>query len=94
MFAGKAGLCPTCRARIDVPQRQTRDMSEDAILDILGPGSQETAVSMTATSDTSTRSIQERDGREKECYKCQRVFPLTMHVCPFCHTYIANLRDF
>lgn len=91
-FAGKSGLCPTCKARIDVPRRSKRDVSEDAILDILGPPS--------STSDTGEflqsagDSWAGRDVREKHCYKCERLFPTTMHVCPYCHTYIANLRDF
>ncbi len=36
-FAGKAGLCPLCKARIFVPKPEPDAMSEDDLLAILGP---------------------------------------------------------
>ncbi|NQT13029.1 MAG: hypothetical protein HQ582_09795, partial [Planctomycetes bacterium] len=35
-FAGKMGLCPVCKARIKVPQPSEEQLSEDAIMSILG----------------------------------------------------------
>lgn len=97
-LAGTSGLCPTCRARVNVPRLQSKCISEDAILDIVGrspPDPQaDTSRNLDVAGDTWMQKIHEHSTNEKHCYKCQRGFPSTMHICPFCHTYIANLRDF
>ena len=36
-LAGKLGLCPVCKVQVQVPQIKDNRMSEDAIMDILGP---------------------------------------------------------
>ena len=36
-FAGKAGLCPHCKARIVVPKPEPEAVSEDDLLEVLGP---------------------------------------------------------
>lgn len=36
-FAGRMGRCPACGAKVRIPDVAHGDMSEDAILDILGP---------------------------------------------------------
>ncbi len=36
-FAGKSGLCPHCKARIVVPQPERQAVSEDELLELLGP---------------------------------------------------------
>lgn len=36
-YAGQTGLCPRCQARILVPEPATAGLSEDAIVDLLGP---------------------------------------------------------
>ncbi len=36
-FGGKSGLCPICKARIDVPKPEPKPVSEDELLDLLGP---------------------------------------------------------
>ncbi|MFH1264719.1 MAG: hypothetical protein ABIK89_03285 [Planctomycetota bacterium] len=35
-YAGKTGLCPVCKSRIKVPKPSEDQLSEDAILSILG----------------------------------------------------------
>lgn len=35
-WAGKKGLCPVCKARVKVPKPSDDQLSEDAILNILG----------------------------------------------------------
>ena len=35
-YAGKTGLCPVCKSRVRVPQPSEDQLSEDAILGILG----------------------------------------------------------
>ena len=97
-LAGASGLCPTCRALVKVPLLREQCMSEDAILDIVGQGSRahfaDTSKNLDAAADTQISRGDRPDTREKHCYKCQREFSATMHICPFCHTYIATLRDF
>ncbi len=93
-LAGKSGLCPMCKGRVDVPRQPVRAMSEEAVLDILGSASaaprRDGYVPLEPTGD----SWIGRDVRERHCDKCERLLPATMHICPYCHTYIANLRDF
>ncbi|MGA2253727.1 MAG: STAS domain-containing protein [Thermoguttaceae bacterium] len=36
-FAGKSGLCPHCKARIIVPRSEPEPVSEDDLLEVLGP---------------------------------------------------------
>ena len=35
-FAGKTGLCPVCKSRITVPKPSQEQLSEDAIMSMLG----------------------------------------------------------
>lgn len=91
-FAGKAGLCPTCKARVEVPQVQA-ELSEDAIMSILGPH---------VTSDEQpSRGVSHPVGDhdrsltpKKSCHQCNRQISAAIHICPHCHTYIAKLADF
>ena len=97
-MAGKAGLCPVCRARVKVPDPPKEPVSEDAILEILGP-SVATPQSDTVThfdlGDTvNVPARHERGTPKKSCHKCNQEIPSGNHVCPHCHTYIANLNDF
>ncbi len=73
-------------------------MSEDAILDILEKEDyvprKVASESIESAEDTGLQRIHVRDTHTKHCCKCKRKFPTTMHICPFCHTYIANLSDF
>lgn len=97
-LAGTSGLCPTCRARVNVPSLRAQRMSEDVILDILGrdmPAAQgDTLRSLDPVGDTRLDNSQEQTTHWRQCYKCQREYPTTVHICPFCHTYIATLSDF
>jgi hypothetical protein len=97
-LAGSAGLCPRCRALVEVPQRQASSVSEDAILDFLG-----TKAAAPATlappeeelDETVLRpDVHERATPKKTCDRCNKEIPAGTHVCPFCRTYIANLHDF
>jgi hypothetical protein len=96
-LAGSTGLCPTCRSRVDVPKRQEVRMSEDAIMDLLGPqpphsrADFENSGVMLATSDSGVYS---QAGPKKRCNRCEREVSAGTHICPYCHTYIANLSDF
>jgi hypothetical protein len=96
VFAGKSGLCPVCRARVEVPKPE-KDVSEDTILDILGkPTSSDTVISSDSSlfEDTAISGIHKRSTPNKCCERCNQEVPAGTHICPHCHTYIATLRDF
>jgi hypothetical protein len=99
-FAGKIGLCPTCKARVEVPRPPQGELSEDAILGILGPYVPRPASPDSARKDlrpADTPRVSETDSNsppKKSCHKCNREIAAGIHICPFCHTYIAELGDF
>ena len=96
-FAGTSGLCPTCRARVQVPQRRARPVSEDAILELLGrqsPAQTDTTAVMDSAETTRLPATPERGTPKKSCYKCNQEISAESHICPYCRTYIANLKDF
>jgi hypothetical protein len=99
-LAGKAGLCPVCKALIRVPLPRQRVLSEDAILNILGPHVSDDAGEVSA--DEMPRALGTRRSMEgdrnlppkKVCNKCNQQIDAEIHICPYCHTYIAELSDF
>jgi hypothetical protein len=96
--AGMSGLCPMCRARVDVPRPRPKPVTEDAILDILGhdgPTRQADTAAAYSMSDTiELPAIHERGTPKKSCTKCNQEISANIHICPYCHTYIAQLGDF
>ncbi len=96
-LAGKTGLCPQCKARVEVPDVPKGGLSEDAIMNILGPH-----VPERSTESDSGRAPESGDSSglersltpKKSCHKCNREISAGIHICPFCHTYIAELSDF
>jgi hypothetical protein len=98
-FAGKLGLCPVCKAQVHVPALQTPDLSEDAILDIMGKGGPAPrSAADTKRSPVPVLAGQGKKDRQappkKSCSKCNREIVAGIHICPYCHTYIASLGDF
>ena len=99
-LAGKAGLCPRCRAPVKVPglDNPMPGVSEDAILDFLRP--QAPIAKIPALAEGAEREAALRtDGHEsaapqKSCFRCNRQISSGTHICPYCHTYIASLQDF
>jgi len=97
-LAGKTGLCPLCKARVQVPQPQAAEISEDAILDILGPGvsnpSKDSGIFDAAEGAEATPDDEERRATpKKSCQKCHHEISAGIHICPYCNTYIAGLTD-
>jgi hypothetical protein len=95
-FAGKAGLCPTCRARIVVPvPASDSSLSEDDIINVLGPHdpSQSGVGSTIIGNRPAERTVASPAPPKKSCSKCNREIASGTHICPFCRTYIASLRD-
>jgi hypothetical protein len=97
-FAGKTGLCPVCKARLKVPRPVDVSISEDAILGILGPS--ETAPREPSPPPPAPHhvgvAVPRHEGLlapKKSCGRCNREIPAHIHVCPYCHTYIAGLAE-
>jgi hypothetical protein len=100
-LAGKTGLCPHCKVRVTVPRPRPHaaTMTEDTILHIIGDQSpashRDTSLNMGSFSDTSLSGIHLNPIEPKKiCDRCKREVAIGTHICPYCHTYIANLRDF
>ena len=99
-LAGKTGLCPKCKARVQVPELRRDELSEDSIMNILGPRvSRAVQPAPVASSPKTGRSPQVAPAAsagppKKSCHKCNREISAELHICPFCHTYIAKLSDF
>ncbi len=105
-LAGRVGLCPVCRAEVRVPRPQPVRcdcLSEDAILHILGKHTpaphqdtttQDTVEDLEAFADTSLSGINLQGVPKKCCDRCNQEVPAGTHICPYCHTYIASLKDF
>ena len=93
-MAGKAGLCPACKATVRVPQPRCDDF-EDSICDVLNTPGARRAWPTEANDGTDTSPEPVRySGAKKICFKCHREIAAGNHICPFCHTYIAKLADF
>ncbi len=96
-LAGASGLCPTCKVRIQVPHINKGKVSEEAILDYLGqwsPPPPSADISVEAAQSPNLSGIHQRGTPKKSCNKCNQEISSGTHICPHCHTYIANLDDF
>lgn len=100
-MAGKTGLCPVCKAKVKVPERQSGALSEDAILEILTSGEDRWEPTATDTSDldpmvqraASRRAPEGPATPRKSCPRCNAVIPGGMKICPNCKTYVATLEE-
>ncbi len=93
-LAGKQGLCPVCKAPIKVPKIEKGEVSEDAILDFLGPQQAHLSRPVAAGRSVPARALAEGSTPpKKSCGRCNREIPAQTHVCPYCHSYIAGLSD-
>ena len=98
-LAGKTGLCPVCKTLVRVPELRQGDLSEDAILNILGPHVSDDSGELEAEERPGPIVRRVLDGDhgappKKICSKCNQPIDAEIHICPFCHTYIADLSDF
>ncbi|MEN6450733.1 MAG: hypothetical protein ABFC96_09595 [Thermoguttaceae bacterium] len=94
-LAGKVALCPACKTRLTIPSPQ--ECSEDVIMTILGehtPRHGDTFDDFDALADTSPSGIGNTGMLKKRCERCSRAIPAQTHICPYCRSYIATLRDF
>jgi hypothetical protein len=97
-LAGTVGLCPACKTQVKVPLPPSKDVSEDAILHILGGHDNapqgDTFNDIDAFADTTPSGIFRQQTPKKSCDRCNQEVLVGTHICPHCHTYIANLSDF
>lgn len=96
-LAGKVGLCPLCKARVEVPKPKQGELSEDAIMGILGPPNPDLPQPVSVQPDLPSPPPPEGERSsppKKSCHKCNREISAGIHICPHCHTYIAGLGDF
>ncbi len=81
-----------------VPQQQGQCVSEDAILDMLGPRGPVATTPVSrerAAGEVGLRpETHEWAAPKKTCDRCNKEISSGTHICPYCHTYIASLHDF
>ncbi len=95
-LAGKTGLCPTCKARVSVPEPETSSMDESAILSILGPYEPGKAVRSPITASPFEEEEVPRRPAKKEmrrCIHCEKEIEAETHICPYCKRYIGGPGD-
>lgn len=98
-LAGKTGLCPICKVRIQIPAPHPEGFSEDSIMGLLGGGfsppvkaaPQHDKAASAGSWGTEQRETQKPP--KKGCSKCKQEVPTGTTICPHCHTFIGNLSD-
>jgi RNA polymerase subunit RPABC4/transcription elongation factor Spt4 len=91
-FAGKMGMCPVCKSRVRVPRTRSADLSENAILGLIGPVEGDEGAVGAGRSASQAAGDGVSSG-VKACDRCHREIPAHLHICPHCHTYIASLAE-
>ncbi|MBX7166339.1 MAG: zinc ribbon domain-containing protein [Pirellulales bacterium] len=99
-YAGQTGLCPRCQARIYVPEPAAAPLSEDAIVDLLGPPSRVDLDAMPVHQESRHLSDSgdslmggssvHAGGPSRECPKCRKHVAATYRICPHCWTYFSD----
>jgi len=99
-YAGQTGLCPRCQARILVPEPAKAGMTEEAIVDLLGPPSRDDLQNLPVhqdprhLGDSSDPSMSGSSilsaSPTRECPKCRRQVKATYRICPHCSTYFSD----
>ena len=93
VLCGGFGAVPHVQGRVSVPRPADLAMSEDTIMTILGKQATSTQV-VSDRFDPSDPGSQSGIGLKKTCDRCNKEVSSGSHICPYCRTYIANLRDF
>jgi len=90
-MAGRTGLCPVCRVHVRVPLMRAEKVSEDVVMDILGPRSPASpfqglsAPGIRAADDEAVNSSP--PGRS--CHNCHGEIAAGTRICPHCRTYVG-----
>jgi len=106
-LAGRVGLCPACKARVQIPKLE-RGFSEEDILSLLTDSAEQTGQPGAGTSGSSVGVDKSATPAStgpakfvppqvpmptKRCIKCHAEIAVVMHICPHCHTYVAKVSD-
>ncbi|OHB78381.1 MAG: hypothetical protein A2V98_03220 [Planctomycetes bacterium RBG_16_64_12] len=93
-YAGKTGLCPVCKSRVKVPKPSEDQLSEDAIMSILGKYDPNKArkkladVSDLAAADT-PRALQNQTSPDGGADTVANAASLPKKSCPHCNREIV-----
>lgn len=95
-LAGKTGLCPTCKARVTVPEPRKDEIDESDILQAIGPYDPSKA---NVPGPDNPIEEEETGGESskvemRRCMNCERQIEAETHICPYCHHYIGGVGDF
>jgi hypothetical protein len=102
-MAGKTGLCPLCKGQVyvyvPIPEPQPKQhISDEVILDYLGPSQPSNSTSSSGIDLDEAAPHRPDQGHHetpwKCCVKCNRDIPSQTHICPYCHTYVADLPGY
>jgi anti-sigma B factor antagonist len=100
-FAGKSGLCPHCKALIVVPQAEPQAVSEDDLLEVLGPPRVVPRMPAPSAPPPPHRPAAPKEEpkkapaastgaallrRQKVCPKCCEILAVVHTDCPRCRT--------
>jgi hypothetical protein len=94
-FAGRSAACPACKAQVNIPAADPASMSEDAIMDILGPRQTASKPAGEASAKAAAEAAPVSAGKVppphmKICIKCNREMESTGRICPYCRTYVGG----
>ncbi|MGA2064915.1 MAG: hypothetical protein ABSG86_08100 [Thermoguttaceae bacterium] len=92
-WAGKTGLCPTCKTPVEIPHPSMEDFSEDSIMNLLGRPA--AAAAPSARPAKPSGGVAAGDGRQqppkKACEKCKQEIPKETAICPYCRTFVGSV---
>ncbi len=94
--AGKSGLCPVCKVPVQVPPLDPGAMSEDSLMDLLGPKEGDAprgAREWTSPDSDKPGGASRQSPPMKTCIKCNREIELGMRICPHCKTYVGSAGE-
>ena len=96
-LAGKTGLCPTCKARVSVPElKRHEEIDESDILQVIGPYDPGKSQVVRPDSPFDGEEVEEKSSKVemRRCMSCEREIEAETHICPYCHHYIGGVGDF
>ncbi len=89
--AGRMGLCPVCKAPVKVPLLDTRPITENAVVGVLGE-SPRAVPAQTASAGKDPGEGEPNTGRTHpiRCNLCNRELGEKASKCPFCHAPLGD----
>ena len=94
--AGKSGLCPVCKVPVQIPANKAEAMSEESLMEILGPKEGDPTHGPKEWSDpdsTKHTGVAQQSPPMKTCIKCNREMDLGVRICPHCKTYVGGAGE-